>query len=422
MKEDSRNGGIASEYKRNCPYVSTFRKNFMYSLLTHLECSVCGDRHSPHDLQSVCRTCGKVLCARYDMVKGKQFASREWFQSVASTFWNFAPFLPVEKEENVVSLGEPLTPVLRLRSVEAGLGISRVFIKDEGRLPTGSFKARGLSMAVSKAKELGVSTLCIPSAGNAAGALAAYAARAGLRTQIFIPDDTPEINIIECRASGANVVLVTGTIADAARIMNQEKKSHPDWFDVSTLKEPYRLEGKKTMGFELAVQFDWELPDVIIYPAGGGTGLIGMWKAFDELEALGLIGPGRPRMIAVQSDGCAPIVKAFEEGQKESQAWPDAKTIASGLRVPKAFADYMILEAINASKGRAVAVKDEEILAAVETIAREEGLYCCPEGAATIVALGKISQLGLVKQHETVLLFNTAAGNKYPELMIKKQK
>lgn len=392
----------------------------MKSLLTHLECSVCGDRHSPHELQTVCRTCGKALCARYDMVKGKQIASREWFQSAASTFWNFAPFLPVENEGNIVSLGEPLTPLVRLTSVETTLGLSRVFIKDEGRLPTGSFKARGLSMAVSKAKELGASTLCIPSAGNAAGALAAYAARAGLKAQIFIPADTPEINVIECRVSGANVVLVNGTIADAARIMNEEKKGHPDWFDVSTLKEPYRLEGKKTMGFELAVQFDWQLPDVIVYPAGGGTGLIGMWKAFDELEALGLIGPGRPRMVAVQSEGCAPIVKAFELGQKESQVWPDARTIASGLRVPKAFADYMILDAIKTSNGCAIAVNDDDILREVETIAREEGLYCCPEGAATVVALGKISQRGFIQQNEKVLLFNTAAGNKYPELMTRK--
>ncbi|MEX2189505.1 MAG: threonine synthase [Bacteroidota bacterium] len=390
----------------------------MNSLLTHLECSVCGDRHSPHKLQSVCRTCGKALCARYDLVKGKQMVSREWFQSASSTFWNYAPFLPVEKTENVVSLGEPMTPVLRLTSMEKTLGLSAVFIKDESRLPTGSFKARGLALAVSKAKELGVSTLCIPSAGNAAGALAAYAARGGLNAQIFIPNDTPEINIAECKASGANVVLVSGTIADAAKAMNQEKKDHPDWFDVSTLKEPYRLEGKKTMGYELAVQFEWRLPDVILYPAGGGTGLIGMWKAFGELETLGLIGKERPRMIAVQSDGCAPIVKAFEQRQPESQAWPNARTIASGLRVPKAFADYMILDAIYSSNGHAIAVKDEEILQAVATVARGEGLYCCPEGAATVVALKKMSQRGLVKQNETVLLFNTAAGNKYPELIM----
>ncbi|MEX1138410.1 MAG: threonine synthase [Bacteroidota bacterium] len=390
----------------------------MNSLLTHLECSVCGDRHSPHKLQSVCRTCGKALCARYDLVKGKQMVSREWFQSASSTFWNYAPFLPVEKTENVVSLGEPMTPVLRLTSMEKTLGLSAVFIKDESRLPTGSFKARGLALAVSKAKELGVSTLCIPSAGNAAGALAAYAARGGLNAQIFIPNDTPEINIAECKASGANVVLVSGTIADAAKAMNQEKKDHPDWFDVSTLKEPYRLEGKKTMGYELAVQFEWQLPDVIVYPAGGGTGLIGMWKAFGELETLGLIGKERPRMIAVQSDGCAPIVKAFEQRQPESQAWPNARTIASGLRVPKAFADYMILDAIYSSNGHAIAVKDEEILQAVATVARGEGLYCCPEGAATVVALKKMSQRGLVKQNETVLLFNTAAGNKYPELIM----
>jgi threonine synthase len=291
-------------------------------------------------------------------------------------------------------------------------------MKDEGHLPTGSFKARGLALAVSKAKELGVNTVCMPSAGNAAGALAAYAARAGITAHIFIPKDTPEINIAECRATGANVELVSGTIADAAGAMNRQKKDHPDWFDMSTLKEPYRLEGKKTMGYELAVQFEWKLPDVIIYPAGGGTGLIGMWKAFGELEALGLIGKKRPRMVVVQSDGCAPIVKAFEQHQVESQAWPNAQTIASGLRVPKAFADYMILDAIYKSNGLAVAVADNEIRQAVETVASDEGLYCCPEGAATVVALGKLAQQGLIQRNDTVLLFNTAAGNKYPEIIM----
>ncbi len=396
----------------------TIKTNVMNSLLTHLECTVCGDRHSPHDVQSVCRSCGKALTARYDLVKGKQLVSREWFQHASSTLWNYAPFLPVEKAENVVSLGELITPVLRLTSVEKALGFSRVFIKDEGHLPTGSFKARGLAMAASKAKELGIATVCIPSAGNAAGALAAYAARAGMKAHIFIPKDTPEINIAECRATGATVVLVAGTIADAAKLMNQQKKDHPDWFDVSTLKEPYRLEGKKTIGYEIAVQFDWKLPDVILYPAGGGTGLIGMWKAFGELETLGLLGKERPRMVAVQSDGCAPIVKAFERRESESQPWPDARTIASGLRVPKAFADYMILDALYTSNGHAVAVKDDEIRQAVASVARDEGLYCCPEGAATIVALRKLAQQGLVRQSETVLLFNTAAGNKYPEIML----
>ena len=399
--------------------LSTTKTDDMNSLLTHLECTVCGDRHSPHDLQTVCRSCGKALSARYDLVKGKQIVSREWFQSASSSFWNYAVFLPVEKAENVVSLGESVTPVLRLMSLEKTLGLARVFIKDEGHLPTGSFKARGLAMAVSKAKELGVTSVCIPSAGNAAGALAAYAARAGMEAHIFIPEDTPEINVAECRATGAVVELVRGTIADAAGLMNQQKKNHPDWFDVSTLKEPYRLEGKKTMGYEIAVQFDWKLPDVILYPAGGGTGLIGMWKAFWELETLGLIGKERPRMVAVQSDGCAPIVKAFEQQQKESQPWVNAQTIASGLRVPKAFADYMILDALYASKGHAVAVRDDEIRQAVASVARDEGLYCCPEGAATVVALRKLVQRSLVRQGETVLLFNTAAGNKYPEIILE---
>ncbi|MEX2115729.1 MAG: threonine synthase [Bacteroidota bacterium] len=369
-------------------------------------------------MQTVCRSCGKVLSAQYDLVKGKQLTSREWFQSASSTFWNYAPFLPVENEENVVSLGEERTPVLRLTTVEKALGISRVLMKDEGHLPTGSFKARGLAMAVSKAKELGIKAVCMPSAGNAAGALAAYAARAGIEANIFIPKDTPEINIAECRAAGAKMELVTGTIADAAALMNQQKKNHPDWFDMSTLKEPYRLEGKKTMGYELAVQFDWKLPDVILYPAGGGTGLVGMWKAFGELETLGLIGKERPRMVVVQSDGCAPIVKAFVEGRADSQPWPNARTIASGLRVPKAFADYMILDALYKSKGFAVAVADDEIRKTVESVAGDEGLYCCPEGAATVVALRTMVRQGLIHQDETVLLFNTAAGNKYPEIMM----
>lgn len=390
----------------------------MKSLITHLECTACGDRHSPHDIQTVCRSCGKVLSAQYDLVKGKQLTSREWFQSASSTFWNYAPFLPVENEQNVVSLGEERTPVLRLTTVEKTLGISRVLMKDEGHLPTGSFKARGLAMAVSKARELGIKAVCMPSAGNAAGALAAYAARAGIEANIFIPKDTPEINIAECRAAGAKMELVTGTIADAAALMNQQKKNHPDWFDMSTLKEPYRLEGKKTMGYELAVQFDWKLPDVILYPAGGGTGLVGMWKAFGELETLGLIGKERPRMVVVQSDGCAPIVKAFTEGKADSQPWPNARTIASGLRVPKAFADYMILDALYNSKGFAVAVTDDDIRKTVASVASDEGLYCCPEGAATVVALGTMVRQGLIRQDETVLLFNTAAGNKYPEIMM----
>lgn len=308
-----------------------------------------------------------------------------------------------------------MTPIVPLLHLGGELGLNRLWMKDEGQLPTGSFKARGLGMAISKAKELGVKKICIPSAGNAAGASAAYAARAGMECFIFLPEDTPEINIKECLVCGAHVELVKGNISDAAKAMNQKKQ--PDWFDVSTLKEPYRLEGKKTMGYELAEQFEWNLPDVILYPTGGGTGLIGMWKAFDELEQLGWIGPKRPRMVSVQTSGCAPIVKAFNEKKKESEFWQNAQTIASGLRVPKAYADHLILKAIYESNGSAVAVSDEEIVLAVREIASTEGLFICPEGAATLVALKVLLREKKIAADESVLLFNTGAGIKYPEVV-----
>ncbi|HEX9614244.1 MAG TPA: threonine synthase [Bacteroidota bacterium] len=384
-----------------------------HSFLTHLECTTCGDRHSPYEIQTVCRTCGKSLAARYDLKSAQQILSRDWFRSQPSNLWKYFPLLPVQNPSNIVSLGEVTTPLIRLRSLDSEFGSSQIWMKDEGILPTGSFKARGLAMAVSKARELGVRKVCIPSAGNAAGALAAYAARSGMEAHIFIPRDTPEINIHECRAYGADVTLVEGTISDAAKLMNERKTEHPDWFDMSTLKEPYRLEGKKTMGFELAEQFEWRLPDTIVYPTGGGTGLIGMWKAFDELEGLGVIGSKRPTMVAVQSEGCAPIVRAFAKGEKESEFWKGAATVASGLRVPKAFADYWILEILYASGGQAVAVSDKEILDSVAAIAATEGLFLCPEGAATVAGIRKLRKQGKVPSEGTILLFNTAAGNKY---------
>jgi threonine synthase len=295
--------------------------------------------------------------------------------------------------------------------------MDQLWMKDEGLLPTGSFKARGLALAVSKAVELGIHNICIPSAGNAAGASSAYAARAGMNCHVFMPEDTPEVNIKECRAYGASVTLVKGTISDAAKAMGAARKSHPDWFDVSTLKEPYRLEGKKTMGYELAEQLGWTLPDVIFYPTGGGTGLIGMWKAFAEMEELGWIGPKRPRMISVQSAGCQPVVKAFNEKRSTTEFWENATTIASGLRVPKPFADHLILKAIYESSGCAVAVRDEDIVAAVKEIAAHEGFFVCPEAAATLVALRTLLADGLVKKSDTVILFNTATGLKYPEVI-----
>ena len=389
----------------------------MKNALTHLECSVCGDRHSPHEVQTVCRSCGKSLVARYDLSAARASLDRDALAHGPASLWKYFPLLPIEQESNVVSLGEVTTPIVRMGSLERELGCSHVWVKDEGDLPTGSFKARGLGMAVSKAKELGVKNICIPSAGNAAGALAAYAARAGVKSHIFVPEDTPVINIKECRAYGANVRLVKGTIADAARAMAGEKAAHPDWFDVSTLKEPYRLEGKKTMGYELAEQFDWKLPDAIFYPTGGGTGLIGMWKAFQEMEELGWIGEKRPKMISVQAEGCAPIVKAFANKQKVSEFWDGAHTVASGLRVPKAFADYMILDAVYASGGAAVSVTDESIVSAVRHVSASDGVFMCPEGAATVVALQTLVKNKFIQPSESVVLFNTAAGNKYPEII-----
>jgi threonine synthase len=389
----------------------------MSTYLTYLECTACGDRHTPHEVQTVCRSCGKILAARYDLAKAKHEISRKWFRERSPEMWKLMPLLPLENPEHVVSLGELVTPLIRLGTLERRLGISRLLIKDESRLPTGSFKARGLSVAVSKAKELGITRVCIPSAGNAAGALAAYAARAGIEAHIFLPEDTPPIIISECIASGAQVELVRGTISDAAKAMSEHRREHPDWFDVSTMKEPYRLEGKKTMGYELAEQLEWILPDAIVYPAGGGTGLVGMWKAFEEMEELDLIGSKRPSMIAVQSEGCAPIVRAFDQKRRESEFWNNAATIASGLRVPKAFADYLILDILYKSGGHAVAVSDEEIRKAVADVARAEGLYCCPEGAATVVAVEKLVHKKILTAADSIVLWNTAAGTKYAELV-----
>ena len=385
--------------------------------LTHLECSVCGDRHSPHELQNVCRSCGRTLIARYDLQAAKAALKKEALRHQLPSLWKYSALLPIEREENVVSLGERMSPIAPLPTLGKELGLQDLLMKDEGQLPTGSFKARGLVMAVSKAKELGVKSACMPSAGNAAGALAAYAARAGIESHVFLPEETPEINIKECLVCGAHVELVKGNISDAGKRMNELRKSNPSWFDMSTLKEPYRLEGKKTMWYELAEQLEWTLPDVIVYPTGGGTGLIGMWKAFDEMEQLGWIGKKRPRMISVQSSGCAPIVKAFRENTKDSQFWEGAMTIASGLRVPKAFADHLILDTIYESGGCAIEVSDEEIVGMTYEFAQKEGLFICPEGAAAFAALRYLVKDEKISGHDRVLVFNTAAGIKYPEVV-----
>ncbi len=387
--------------------------------LTHLECSNCGLEHSSEEPQYVCHKCGKPLFARYDLHRVAAETDIYALRDRSPTLWRYWELLPVLKKGNVVSLGEGMTPLLHATGLGKRLGgAGNIWIKDEGQNPTGTFKARGLAMAVSKAKELGMTQLAVPSAGNAAGALAAYGARAGMEIHIFMPEDAPEINKAESRITGAHVYLVDGLISDAAKMLRQYISDGKKWFDVSTLKEPYRVEGKKTMGFELAEQMGWKLPDVILYPTGGGTGLIGMWKAFDELEAIGwLQDTKRPRMVSVQAIGCAPIVKAFEEGKEEAEFWENAHTMAAGLRVPKALGDFLILRAIRESGGTAVAVTDEEILSAVGELAESEGIFACPEGAATVAGLRKLLENGLVSPDESVILFNTGSGLKYPEIL-----
>jgi threonine synthase len=324
--------------------------------------------------------------------------------------------MPVRDESNVVTLGEGSTPLLPAEALQRRAGARRIWIKEEGLNPTGSFKARGLSAAVSRAKELGVTKIAIPSAGNAGSALAAYGARAGMETYVFVPDDTPATIVDEAAAYGARVVLVDGLINDAGRIVREHTASQ-GWFDVSTLREPYRAEGKKTMGLELAEQLAWTLPDVVIYPTGGGTGIVGMWKAWDELEALGWIGPQRPRVVSVQAEGCAPIVRAYDAGADASEVWQDARTIAPGIRVPAVIADYLILDAVRKSNGTAVAVSDAEILDAMRELARLEGLFAAPEGAATWAGYKKLLARGVPAPDESVVLFNTGAGIKTPDLL-----
>jgi len=354
------------------------------------------------------------LLVRYDLERAKMFLKKESLAARRPDMWRYREMLPVERDENIVSLGEGWTPLLRAIRLGRRAGVPDLFIKDESQNPTQSFKARGMAAAVSMAKELGVKKLAVPSAGNAAGALAAYAARAGLKSYIFMPRDTPRANVVECQQTGAHVTLMDGLITDCGAEVGRRKEKE-GWFDVSTLKEPYRIEGKKTLGYELAEQMEWRLPDVIIYPTGGGTGLIGMWKAFDEMEQLGWIGSKRPRMVTVQAEGCAPIVRAFEEGNRFADEFPDAATVASGLRVPKAIGDFLILDALRASGGTAVAVSDEELIEAVRDIGAVEGVFCAPEGAACLSALRRLVESGEVNKHERVVLFNTGSGVKYME-------
>jgi threonine synthase len=383
--------------------------------VTHLECAACGLEHEARRLQNLCERCGKPLLVRYDLERAAQSLTKESLKGRRADLWRYREVLPVERDENIVSLGEGWTPLLAAPRLAARLGLKgELYIKDESQNPTQSFKARGMSAAVSMALELGARKLAVPSAGNAAGALAAYAARAGLEAHIFMPRDTPRANVIECEQTGAHVTLMDGLITDCGAEVARRKDAE-GWFDVSTLKEPYRVEGKKTLGYELAEQLDWQLPDVLIYPTGGGTGLIGMRKAFDEMEALGWIGSKRPRMVTVQAAGCAPIVRAFMEGKRYADEFPNAATIASGLRVPRAIGDFLILDALSASGGAAVSVTDEELIAAVREIGAAEGLFAAPEGAACLPALRKLIATGEVGANEQVVLFNTGAGVKYLE-------
>jgi len=382
------------------------------TFVTHLECSLTGERYEADKLHGL-SAAGKPLLVRYDLDGVRATLTKAALAERPMDLWRWRELLPVRQTANIVSLGENATPLIPLPRTAARLGGAQLLAKDEGRLPTASFKARGLVMAVSMAKELGVTQVAMPTNGNAGAALAAYAAVAGMESVIFCPADTPEINVREIAAQGARVYRVNGYIDDCGAIVGQGVKAR-GWFDFSTLKEPYRIEGKKTMGLELAEQLGWELPDAIFYPTGGGTGLIGMWKAFDELEKIGFIGSKRPKMFAVQAEGCAPMVRAFEQGVEFAERWEDAQTIAMGIRVPKAVGDFLILRAVRASGGAALAVSDAAIGAAVRDVARDDGLLLCPEGGATLAAYQRALDEGLIGRDERAVLFNCASGLKYP--------
>ncbi len=385
------------------------------SYFIHLECGYCGKIYDKNKLWNLCSDCNKPLLARYDLESARKNFTKDKLKNRESTLWRYNEMLPVLDTKFRLSLGEGLTPLIHSSRLGEEVGMKNLFIKDEGMNPTTSFKARGLCLAISKAKELGVKEVSIPSAGNAAGAMSAYAALAGMKSFVFMPKDVPQPFIAECKALGAEVTLVDGLITNCGKLAAEGVKKFGR-FDVSTLKEPYRIEGKKTMGYEVAEQMCWELPDVIIYPTGGGTGLIGMWKAFDEMEKLEWIGSKRPRMVSVQSTGCAPMVKAFNDGKEFAEMWSGAKTIADGLRVPTAVGDFLILRAIKESNGTAIAVSDEEIFESTNTIGKTEGIFAAPEGGATLAALKNLLNSGWIKKNESVVLFNTGSGHKYYNL------
>ena len=382
------------------------------TFVSHLECSMTGKTYPADTVQGLSEA-GRPLLVRYDLDALAKAVTKEDIAKRTDGFYRYREFLPIRRDENVVSLGEVVTPLIPLPHTAKRLNATSIIVKDEGRLPTGSFKARGLALAVSMAKELGLTHLAMPTNGNAGAAMAAYAPQAGIRSTVFCPADTPEVNVSEIELQGATVYRVNGLINDCGKIVG-EGKGPVGWFDLSTLKEPYRIEGKKTMGLELAEQMGWQVPDIIFYPTGGGTGLIGMWKAFQELEAIGWLGQKKPRMVAVQATGCAPIVKAYEAGEEHAPLWQDAHTYAAGIRVPIAVGDFLILRAVRESGGFAIAVEDEAIAESLDEVGKQDGLLLCPEGAATMAAYKQALASGLVDRDERALLFNCATGLKYP--------
>ena len=386
----------------------------MTSFATHLECSRRQEDFPVDQIAQVCKNDGGPLLVRYDLRRIRDEVRRESLGPRPATLWRYRELLPHESPEEVVTLGEQNTPLVETPALGKVLRISRLRVKDEGLLPTGTFKARGAAVGVTRARELGVTALALPTAGNAGAAWAAYGARAGLRVVVVMPETTPDVIVRETAAYGAEVYVVPGSIADAGAIVRGACAKF-GWYDASTLREPYRIEGKKTMGFELAEQLGWRLPDVIVYPTGGGVGLIGMWKAFDELRAIGWLGAERPRFVAVQSTGCAPIVKAFTEGRPESEPWPEPRTFAAGIRVPKALGDFIVLRALRESQGIAVAVKDEEIAELMRTAGETEGMLVCPEGAAGLAGAANLRRDGWIRENDEVVVFNTGTGLKYAE-------
>jgi len=385
----------------------------MSYFVDYLECPKCGKTYSAENIVQLC-SCGAPLLVRYNLKLLKKSISKNDLKERLPSLWRYREFLPIKEEQNIVSLGEGMTPLLLLNTLGPRVGMKNLYLKDEGIIPTGTFKARGAAVGASKAKELGVKTLAMPTNGNAGGAWAAYSARAGMKAYIVMPENAPLITRNECAIAGAELYLVKGLISDAGKIVARAVQKH-GWFDASTLKEPYRIEGKKTMGLEIAEQFGWKVPDVILYPTGGGVGIIGIYKGLRELQEIGWIGDKMPRLVSVQASGCAPIVKAWEEGKSESDFWKNSQTIAFGINVPKAIGDFLVLEAINKTAGCAVAVDDHDILHAQAQLAANEGIFTCPEGAATLAAAVRLEKDGWIKQDEEVLLLNTGAGLKYPD-------